>query len=75
MFGHFDLISIPLENELLWVRPISSQHGGIYWVNEAEVGGMLKLAQPIMAPMFRRQGDEDFAKLKAVVEAQAAGGG
>jgi uncharacterized membrane protein len=42
---------------------------------ESEAGGLMRLALPIMGFMLRRQGDQDLAKLKAQLEAQAAGGG
>jgi len=38
-------------------------------VLEGELGGLLKVAEPIMAVMARRQLASDYAKLKALLEA------
>ena len=38
---------------------------------EVEPGGFFKLAEPLLATMMKRQGEADFANLKAVMEADA----
>ena len=40
---------------------------------QAEMGGLFKLAEPVVARMTMRQIESDFANLKDVLEAQAEG--
>jgi uncharacterized protein YndB with AHSA1/START domain len=42
-------------------------------VAEAEMSGLFKLAEPVVARMMRRQFETNFAHLKDLLEAQASG--
>ena len=41
-------------------------------MSEFEVGGLLKLAEPILARMGKRQSETDLANLKDLMEARAS---
>ena len=42
-------------------------------VTEIRLGGLLRLIEPIIASMFRREVRSDFSRLKDVLEAGASG--
>ena len=60
---------IPFEG----TRTFESEGGGtrITEVVDAQIGGFLRLAEPVIARMMKRQIEADYAKLKDLLEARA----
>ena len=53
-----------------WVTPLGDSETRVQAVIEGDSSGFLRLIEPLMAPLVRRSINKDYAKLKAMLEAE-----